>query len=95
LPRRTTLDRKLPLEWYTGCTTDEEKKAREILVRNSVQFSTLLMQILARKADGIERKGMNEEDYADTSWMTLQAFRNGKLAQLTELAELFKFLKGN
>jgi hypothetical protein len=85
----------LPIEWLVGCNTPEEKKARENLVRNSTEFSKLLLTILSRKYESIDRKGLREEDYSDTSWVTLQAFRNGKLAQLTELADLFTYLKGN
>lgn len=84
---------KLPIEWYTGCTTPEQKEARELLVRNSVEFSKLLMLILSRRAEVVERKGLKEEDYHDTSWMTLQAFRNGRLAEMTDLANLFNFLQ--
>lgn len=83
----------LAAEWFIGCP-QEEREARELLIRNSTAFSQLLLHILARKADTVERKGLREEDYGDTSWITLQAFRNGKLAQLTELAELFSHLKG-
>jgi hypothetical protein len=94
LHRRITLSKQLPIEWFAGCSTPEEKKARELLVRNSTEFSKLLLFILSRKAEGIDRKGLREEDYSDTSWVTLQAFRNGKLAQLTELADLFTHIKG-
>lgn len=89
-----TYQHKLPMEWYIGCTTPEEKAERETLVRNSTQFATILCQIMYRKAEVIERKGLKEEDYKDTAWMTLQAFRNGKLAQLEELVEVFKYLEG-
>jgi hypothetical protein len=85
---------KLPIEWYVGCTTKEEKEARETLVRNSNQFASLFLHILQRRADIVERKGLKEEDYHDTSWITLQAFRNGRLAEMTDLADLFSFIKG-
>ena len=89
-----TSHNKLPIEWYVGCTTKEEKEARETLVRNSTQFATLFLTILQRRADIVERKGLKEDDYRDTSWMILQAYRNGKLAEMTELADLFSFIKG-
>lgn len=84
----------LPMAWLKGCQTEEEKIARAELVRNSVQFAALLLSIYRDRAEAIDRKGLREDDYADTGWVTLQAFRNGRLAELTELAELFKFLKG-
>lgn len=83
----------LAIAWYKGCTTPKEKAEREALVRNSVAFSNLLLSILADKFDLVEKKGYKEEDYASTGWMTLQAFRNGKLAQLNEIGELFNHLK--
>jgi len=82
------------MAWYTGCTTPEEKKAREDLVRNNVQFATVLLQILSERAELVERKGLKEDDYANSGWITLQAFRNGKLAEIYDLANLFTYLKG-
>ena len=84
---------KLPLIWFTGCSTLEEKEARETLIRNSTQFAELILSILMKRAEAVDRKGLKEEDYADTSWVTLQAFRNGRLAELTELADLFPHIK--
>lgn len=87
-----TTPTKLPLAWLKGCQSPEDKASREQLIRNSVQFSTLLMAVLGDKYNQIERKGLREEDYSDTSWMTLQAFRNGKMAMLEEILDLFNFL---
>ena len=84
----------LPLVWFTGCSTKEQKEARENLVRNSTQVFDILLQILRDKAEIIERKGLREEDYAEAGWTTLSAFRNGKLADLYEIADLLKFNKG-
>ena len=89
----TSQDRKLAAVWFKGCITPEEKEARETLIRNSTAFSTLLLQVLQDKYDTIERKGFKEDDYADSGWTFLQAFRNGKLAEIDEIASLFSFLK--
>lgn len=89
----TTLSKeKLPFAWYTGCKTQEEKEAREALVRNSTAFASILLKILSEKYETVDRKGLKEEDYADSNWVFAQAFRNGKLAALTETAELFNFI---
>jgi hypothetical protein len=85
--------RGLSAVWLKGCKDSEEKKKREDLIRNSVQFATLFLSILQDRYETIERKGMREEDYSDQNWVFLQAFRNGKLAELTELAELFSYLR--
>ena len=87
--------RKLPIEWYRGCTTPEEKEARDFLVRNNTLLFTLFLSILRAKAETIEKKGYKEEDYEDSNWVFLQAFRNGKMAQLDEIAELFSFMTRN
>lgn len=84
----------LPLVWLKGCKTDEEKLERAEFIRNNVQFATLFLSILSDRYESIDRKGLKEEDYAENGWMTLQAFRNGRLAELTELGDLFKYLKG-
>lgn len=83
----------LPAAWLKGCTTPEDKKKREELVRNSVQFASLFLSILQDRFETIERKGLREDDYSDSNWVFLQAFRNGKLAELTELADLFSYLR--
>lgn len=83
----------LPAAWLKGCRTAEEKKAREELVRNSFQFASLFLSVLQDRFDTIERKGLREDDYSDQNWVFLQAFRNGKLAELTELASLFSYLR--
>ena len=90
-------DRKLAIDWYKGCNTEEEKRSRENLIRNSVQFSEVLLRILADRFTQVERKGLREEDYESAGWMTLQAYRNGRMAELQSLAELFTHLttKGN
>lgn len=88
----TTPSKGLPIAWYTGCRTQEEKQEREALVRNSTAFAAVLLRILSEHYETIEKKGLRESDYEDTNWVFKQAFRNGKLAALTELAEMFNYL---
>jgi hypothetical protein len=83
----------LPMAWLKGATTQEEKEKREVLLRNSTAQFTLLLQVLQDRFESIERKGFREEDYSDQNWVFLQAFRNGQLAMLTDIAELFNFMK--
>jgi hypothetical protein len=89
----TSPNRGLPAVWLKGCNTQEEKKKREELVRNNIAFASLFLSILQDRYETIERKGMKEEDYSSKDWVFLQAFRNGKLAELTELADLFSYLR--
>lgn len=90
---RSTDSRRLPHPWYRGCKTEEEKAQRELLVRNSTAFATLLLGMLEDRYNAIDRKGFREEDYGDSNWVFLQAFRNGKLAELTEISDLFNYLQ--
>ena len=78
----------LAVAWFKGLKTPEEKKAREEFVRNNILFAELLLSILSDRYQMVEKKGFKEEDYAQAGWQTLQAFRNGKLSELTEIAEL-------
>lgn len=89
----TQPNKGLPAAWLKGCKNPEEKKKREELIRNSVQFASLFLSILQDRFETIERKGFREDDYEDSNWVFLQAFRNGKLAELTELADLFSYLR--
>ncbi len=82
----------LAVAWFKGLKTPEEKKAREEFIRNNILFAELLLSILSDRYQMIEKKGFKEEDYAQSGWQTLQAFRNGKLAELTDIAELLNFI---
>ena len=88
----TTQNRGLPIAWVSDCKTREEKEARENLIRNSTAFAQVLLRILSEQYDTVEKKGLKESDYEDSNWVFLQAFRNGKLAALTEIAEMFNYL---
>ena len=85
--------KNLAPDWIIDCKTQKERDDREAVVKNSIRFSEILLQILAKRHDAIERKGLREEDYKEAGWMTLQAFRNGKLAALEEIADLFVHLE--
>lgn len=86
------MSNNIALPWLKGVTTPDQKKEREELIRNSVRISELLLSILADKYSMIEKKGFKEEDYSTAGWQTLQAFRNGKMAALEEIAELFQHI---
>lgn len=73
---------------FKGCTTQEEKDKRRQMVKSSRDFIILLISILKDRHEVIERKGRKEEDYQSDSWVFLQAFRNGKVAELEEIADL-------
>jgi hypothetical protein len=71
-----------------GCHTEEEKEKRKQVIRSSREFIVLLISILKDRYETIERKGRKEEDYQSEGWVFLQAFRNGKIAELEEIVEL-------
>jgi len=74
------------MAWYRGCSSPEEKRKREEFVLNNQQFASLFLEILQAEYERIDRKGFREEDYEDSNWVFLQAFRNGNLAQITKIA---------
>ena len=81
----------MKLVWTQHLKTEKEREDFRQVLKNSTLLKNRLLQILAERYDAIERKGFKEEDYAEPGWETLQAFRNGKLATLKEVADLFDF----
>jgi hypothetical protein len=77
--------------WTQKLKTDKEREEFKQVLKNSTLLTNRLLQILDEKFETIERRGFKEEDYAEAGWVTLQAFRNGKLAMLKEVADLFDF----
>lgn len=77
--------------WTQHLKTDKEQEEFRQVLKNSTLLRNRLLQILSERYDAIERKGFREEDYAEAGWETLQAFRNGKLSTLKEVADLFDF----
>lgn len=69
----------------------KQKKDFEIILRNNTQLVTRLLKILSDKEDLIERLGAKEEDYTQPELLARMAFRNGKLAALKEIADLFNY----
>lgn len=76
--------------WFQDCKTQKEKEDRRQLLASSRSFINVLGRILLTRLETVERKGFREEDYADAGWVTLQAFRNGKIAELTEILNLLE-----
>jgi hypothetical protein len=79
----------LKLVWFKNLSKEEDKeKFKETLKRPSQERQRLL-EILSEWYDLVERRGFREEDYSTAGWETLQAFRNGKLAMIREIVELY------
>lgn len=78
----------IPALWLRGCKTPEERAARVDYVKRQKPFLDLLKEILLDRLEMVERKGLREEDYLDSNWVFLQAFRNGKVSELKELLEI-------
>jgi hypothetical protein len=76
--------------WLQGIPEDKVEDFKKMLVGNTVQNQQFL-KILRAKYETIERKGLSEEDYRTTDWTHLQAFNNGRLSILREIADLFNF----
>ena len=80
------------LIWFTGMS-EEEKERFLLTLQSSKALRDQLMKVLAHKHETIERKGRQESDYEDSNWVFKQAFNNGRLAMLNEVADLFNFNK--
>mgnify|MGYP001301555143 CR=1 FL=1 len=83
----------MKLVWTQHLKTEKEREDFRQALRNSTLLKNRLLQILSERYDAIERRVFKEEDYAEAGWETLQAFRNGKLSTLKEVADLFDFEK--
>ena len=83
----------LKVEWYTGCTTDDERKAREQLVLNSRRLLEVMTKIIEARVNSVERTGLKEEDYSDPELLPRMAFRNGKVSELLSLHALLELTK--
>lgn len=77
--------------WLQHLKDEKEREAFKQVLKGSNLLKDRLLRILADKYDLIEKRGFREEDYAEAGWETLQAFRNGRLATLKEVADLFDF----
>ena len=84
----------LPLAWTKHLSTEYQRKSFEDLLRNStLQFSRLL-EILDEKERALTKQTTTLSEYENPSWSHKQAHINGYIACLTNLKELFTFLKG-
>lgn len=73
--------------WTAGMTLDEAAEFKNYL-KSQKKLLERLRQILAARLEGIDRKGLFEEDYKTTDWVPLMAFRNGRIAEIKELDDL-------
>lgn len=80
----------MQVQWTQGMTPEEAEEFKAILLNNT-RFTRQFLRILSSKFDSIERKGFREEDYQNTDWVHLQAFNNGRLSAIKEIAEMFNF----
>lgn len=76
--------------WLQGIPEDKIEDFKKSLVSNTTQNEQFL-RILRARYETIERKGLTEEDYKTSDWTHLQAFNNGRLSILREIADLFNF----
>jgi hypothetical protein len=76
--------------WLQGIPEDKIEDFKKSLVSNTTQNEQFL-RILRARYETIERKGLTEEDYKTSDWTHLQAFNNGRLSMLREIADLFNF----
>ena len=76
--------------WYSGLTPEDKDKFTAVLKSSTLLRQQFLLYLKGRW-ETIERKGFTEEDYNSVDWTHKQAFNNGRLAILKEVADLFDF----
>lgn len=80
----------MQLAWTQGLTPEEAEEFKALLLNNT-RFSKQFLRILSSKYESIEKKGFREEDYQNTDWTHLQAFNNGRMSAIKDIAEMFNF----
>lgn len=81
---------KLKLVWFNGLDEVQKEEFKKTLL-NSRTLQKQILRFLSSRYEMIERKGFREEDYDSSDWTHKQAFNNGRLAILKEIADLFDF----
>ena len=80
------------LIWFIGMNEEEKARALQTL-KASTALKEMLMKVLQAKYESVEKKGLLEAEYDDANWVFKQAFNNGRLSMLKEVADLFNFAK--
>ena len=73
--------------WFMGIAGDDLPNVTQAIKSSSIMREQLLKILEARYGE-VERKGLREEDYETSDWTFKQAFNNGRLSILQELADL-------
>ena len=77
--------------WFQGLTTPDEIADFKTLLMSSTKVKEQFLRVLASRYATIEKKGLQEDDYANDGWAFRQAFNNGRLSSIKEIADLFDF----
>lgn len=80
----------MQVQWTQGLTSEEAEEFKLMLLNNT-RFTNQFLRILQAKFENVERKGFKEEEYKNSDWVFAQAFNNGRLATIKEIAEMFNF----
>jgi hypothetical protein len=86
---------RIKAEWLTDCETDEQVKERTDFIVSSRAFRDLLKSLLEKRIQGLEKRGMSEEDYKEPELLARMAFRNGQMSALFAIYELLQVTKGD
>lgn len=78
----------MKIDWYMGCTTDEEKMERASLFLNSSQILLVLKNILARDLTTAQQKALSEAAYDLAAWPMRQADLIGEQRAIKRTLEL-------
>lgn len=87
--------RALATDWFVGARDEREKKVREELIRASSTMAMVVLEILDRWEDELNRQEINKDDYDSPNWSHKQAHRNGERSRIKKVRDLFAFVKGD
>ena len=76
--------------WLQGIPQEQQEAFKQRIL-SCKDVHKQFLNHLRNRYDSIERKGFNEEDYRSMDWTHVQAFNNGRLSIIREIAELFNF----
>lgn len=76
--------------WFSGIP-EKDKAAFKQRILSCKDVHEQFLKHLRDKYESIERRGFTEDDYRSMDWTHVQAFNNGRLAVIREIADLFNF----
>ncbi len=79
---------KLRTKLFVGCKTPDDKVKREDYIRSCSPLLEILIEVLSKDLDGLNKVSQSSKRYDDQSWPYKQADYNGCKRTLEEVITL-------